>query len=157
MFLEMNKQTHSQRKVLLWATKEKATITKAITMPSKWKDDYQLLCMSEQVILARLRTGHNRLNTHMHKKPKMVLWAVCPCGEEDQTKEHILQNCERHDQNKYTDWPTEKTLNQTVWWWGEPQTDNKAHPYDWPDRVTANEKKKMKKKLCTLFISKVQV
>ena len=94
---------------------KKATITKAIMMPSQEKDAYHLLSRSEQVILARLRTGHNRLNTHMHKKPKMVLWAVCPCGEEDQTKEHILQNCERHDQNKYTDWPTEKTLNQKLY------------------------------------------
>ena len=157
MFLDMNKQTNSQRKVLLWATK-KGNHHQSNYVPSQEKDAYHLLSRSEQVILARLRTGHNRLNTHKHKKPKMVLWAVCPCGEEDQTKEHILQNCERHDQNKYTDWPTEKTLNQKLYGDEENLRQTTKHPYDWPDRVTANEKKKkMKKKLCTLFISKVQV
>ena len=111
MFLEMNKQTHSQKKLLLWATKY-PTITKAIMMPNQEKDAYQLFSMSEQVIM---RTVHSRLNEHMHNKLNMVLWAACTCGEEDQTNEHILQNCERHDQKKYTAWPTEKTLNQKLY------------------------------------------
>jgi len=34
--------------------------------------------------------------------------------------------------------------------------DNRVHPCNWADRVTANEKKEMKK-LCTLFISEVQM
>ena len=91
------------------------TITKAIMMPSQEKDAYQLFSMSEQVIMIRLRTGHSRLNAHMHNKLNMVLWAACTCGEEDQTNEQILQNCERHDQKRYAAWPTEKTLNQKLY------------------------------------------
>ena len=52
---------------------EKATITKAIMMPSQEKDAYHLLSMSEQVVMVRLRTEHNHLNAHMHKQLNMVL------------------------------------------------------------------------------------
>ena len=62
---------------------EKATITKALMMPSQEKGTYNLLSRPEQVILVTLRTEHNRWNAHMHKKLKMVPAAVCPFGEED--------------------------------------------------------------------------
>ena len=32
---------------------------------------------------ARLLSGHNRLNAHMHRKLKFVPSPTCPCGEED--------------------------------------------------------------------------
>ena len=35
------------------------------------KDDYHLLSRKQQVVLVRLRTGHNRLNSHMHRKLKL--------------------------------------------------------------------------------------
>jgi len=35
-------------------------------------------------------------------------------------------------------------------------TDNRVHHCNWPDHVTANEKKKMEK-VCALFISKVHL
>ena len=62
---------------------EKATITKALMMPSQEKGAYNLLSRPEQVIMVTLRTEHNRWNAHMHKKLKMVPSAVCPFGEED--------------------------------------------------------------------------
>ena len=34
------------------------------------KDAYHLLDRPGQVVLARLRSGHNRLNAHMHRKLK---------------------------------------------------------------------------------------
>ena len=103
----------------------KATITKAIMMPSQEKDAYHLLSISEQVIMISLRTEHNRLNAHMHKQLKRVLWAACPCGEGDQTKEHILQNCKRHDQKRYAAWTTEKTPNQKLH--GDERTSDRQH------------------------------
>ena len=75
--------------------KEGATVSYQNRMPipkQVWcqeKSAYHLLSMSEQVIMIRQRTGHNRMNAHMHEQLKMVPWAACPCGEEDQTKEHI--------------------------------------------------------------------
>ena len=38
-----------------------------------------------QVVLARLRSGHNRLNAHMHRKLNIVPSPTCPNGEEYQT------------------------------------------------------------------------
>ena len=97
---------------------EKATITKALMIPSQEKGADRLLSRPEQVIMTRLRTEHNRWYAHMHKKLQMVLSADCPFGEEDwQTTEHILQNCKGHDQERYTAWPTETTLlSENTWW-----------------------------------------
>ena len=54
----------------------------------------KLFSRSEQVIIVRLGTAHTRLNAHM-------LWrAVCLCCKEDQTKEHILQNCKMRDNER---------------------------------------------------------
>ena len=41
----------------------------------------------------RFRTGHNRLNSHMHRKLKLAPSPTCPCGREEQTTEHVLQRC----------------------------------------------------------------
>ena len=49
---------------------EKATITKAIMMPSQEKDAYNLFSRSEQVMMVRLKTGHIRMHAHMHKRLK---------------------------------------------------------------------------------------
>ena len=51
---------------------EKTTIIKTALKPRKGKDAYHLLDRPGQVVLARLRSGHNRLNAHMHRKLKIV-------------------------------------------------------------------------------------
>ena len=51
---------------------EKTTIIKTAQKPRQEKDAYHLLGMPGQVVLARLRSGHNRLNAHMHRKLKIV-------------------------------------------------------------------------------------
>ena len=61
-------------------------------MEGHW-DGYHLLSRKQQVILVRLRTGHNRLNSHIHRKLKLVPSPTCPCGQEEQTTEHVLQRC----------------------------------------------------------------
>ena len=50
---------------------EKKTLIRALTKPKLQRDDYHLLSRKQQVILVRLRTGHNRLNSHMHRKLKL--------------------------------------------------------------------------------------
>ena len=55
---------------------EKKTIIKSTFKGVNQKDDYHLLNREDQVILFRLRTGHNRLNHHMNKKFKLVLVSV---------------------------------------------------------------------------------
>ena len=63
---------------------EKATIIKTALKPRQEKDAYNLLDRPGQVVLTRLRSGHNRLNANMHRKLKIVPFPTCPCGKEDQ-------------------------------------------------------------------------
>ena len=46
---------------------EKITIIKTALKPRKEKDAYHLLDRPGQVVLARLRSGHNRLNVQMYR------------------------------------------------------------------------------------------
>ena len=64
---------------------EMKTIIKSLFRTPRSSDGYHSLTRQEQVILFRLRTGHNRLNHHMHKRFKLVSSPLCPCGEADQT------------------------------------------------------------------------
>ena len=50
----------------------------------KIPDDYHTLDRAGQVTLIRLRTGHNKLNSHMHRKMNLVPSPLCTCGTEDQ-------------------------------------------------------------------------
>ena len=79
---------------------EKNTIIKTALKHRKAKDAYHLLDRPGQVVLARLRSGHNRLNAHMHRK--LVPSPTCPCDEEDQTTEHVLQRCNIHQPERIT-------------------------------------------------------
>ena len=51
----------------------------------KIPDDYDPLNIVGQVTLMRLRTGHNRLNSHMHRRMNLVPSPLWTCGTEDQT------------------------------------------------------------------------
>ena len=59
---------------------EKKTLIRALTMPMTQRDDYHLLFREQQVVLVRLRTGHNGLNSHMHRKLKLASSPTCLCG-----------------------------------------------------------------------------
>ncbi|KAK7098826.1 hypothetical protein V1264_003054 [Littorina saxatilis] len=77
------------------------------------KDDYHLLQREEQVVLLRLRTGHNRLNHHMATKLKLFPSPLCPCGK-NQTADHILQACPYHSALMDTIWPEETALQKKL-------------------------------------------
>jgi len=85
-----NKQTVSDR--------ECKTIIKSIFRHTKKPNySYHILPRKQQVIIFRLRTGHNRLNSHMYRVMK-VPSPLCPCGEADQNAAHILQDCVLYEQ-----------------------------------------------------------
>ena len=94
---------------------EKTTIIKAALKPRQEKDAYHLFDRPGQVVLARLRSGHNRLNTHMHRELKIVPSPTCPCGEEDQKTEHVLQRCNRHQPERIAQWPSVTPLHQKLY------------------------------------------
>ena len=89
---------------------EKKTLVRALTMLRSQRDDYHLLSRMQQVVLVRLRTGHNRLNSHVPSKLKLAPSPTCPCGQEDQTTEHILQRCPLHEATRKDVWPVSTLL-----------------------------------------------
>ena len=75
----------------------------------KQSDSLHKLNRTEQVILFRLRTGHNRFNTHMYNKFKVGESGMSPCNVDVRTAEHLLQHCPLHDAKRRDTWP-EPTL-----------------------------------------------
>ena len=64
---------------------------------------YHTLDRAGQVTLNRLRTGHNRLNSHMHRRMNLVPSPLCTCGTEDQITEHIIKEVQHTNisENRY--------------------------------------------------------
>ena len=94
---------------------EKKTIIKSTFKGKTQRDDYHILNREDQVILFRLRTGHNRLNHHMNKRFKLVPSAACICLQEDQTAEHVLQSCPRFQSVREEVWPYPKSLDTKLY------------------------------------------
>ena len=91
---------------------QKKSMIKAQRKPNlPSRDDYHLLNRQEQVIIFRLRTGHNRLNSHMYTKFKIGTTAKCTCGQANQTSEHILQECANYHTLRCTYWPSDTPMN----------------------------------------------
>ena len=97
---------------------EEKTIIKSLAR-KKWlqkhpnyneKDDYYRLKREDQVILFRLRTGHNRMHAHMHGKLKIGTTDRCPCNTGPMTTEHLLQICPTQDALRKTMWPDRTEL-----------------------------------------------
>ena len=72
-------------------------------------DSLHKLNRTEEVILFRLRTGHNRLNAHMYNKFKVGESEMCPCNADIMTAEYLLQHRPLHDAMRRDTWP-EPTL-----------------------------------------------
>ena len=73
-------------------------------------DSLHKLNRPEQVILFRTRTGHNRLNTHMHSKLKVGESEMCQCNADIMAAEHLVQHCQLHDALRRGMWPEPKPL-----------------------------------------------
>ncbi|KAK7097237.1 hypothetical protein V1264_004247 [Littorina saxatilis] len=68
---------------------------------------YECVCniRAPLVTIFRLRTGHNRLNKHLHSKLKVVPSPMCPCGEAEQDTHHIPQDCGNFQLLRRKMWP----------------------------------------------------
>ena len=93
---------------------EMNTIIKSLFRTPQSTDSYHQLTRQEQVIIFRLRTGHNRLNCHMNKRFKLVPSPRCPCGEADQTAEHVLQECRNFQSLREEIWPRPLSLQDKL-------------------------------------------
>ncbi|XP_062579709.1 uncharacterized protein LOC134241701 [Saccostrea cucullata] len=92
----------------------KTIITSLHTTPQQ-QDSYHQLARPEQTTIFRLRTGHNRLNQHLHRVMKVIPSPMCPCGEADQNTEHLLQHCRIHQALRNNTWPTPTTLQEKLY------------------------------------------
>ena len=79
------------------------------------KDPYYQLTRQEQVIIFRLRTGHNRLRRHLYNKLKIGDTDRCQCGEDIQDTEHILQACSLYNMRRIQTWPTPVEATQKLY------------------------------------------
>ena len=90
---------------------EKKTLIKAAFRPAPTTEDaYHKLDRWQQAIIFRLRTGHCRLKAHLYKKFRLVPSPLCTCGEEE-TPEHVIQNCPLYDRMRSRAWPTRADLH----------------------------------------------
>jgi ribonuclease HI len=78
------------------------------------QDPILKLNRSQQTTIFRLRTGHCRLQAHLHKI-KASQTAQCPCQNGPQTPEHILQTCPLFDDLRTQTWPTETKMVDKLW------------------------------------------
>ena len=102
---------------------ESKTLVKA-AMARKWKRDHpdsdpsdpiHGMSRSQQTIIFRLRTGHNRLRQHMYKRFKVGDSEICPCGQAPQNTEHVLQTCSSHRQLRARTWPNHIPLEKKLY------------------------------------------
>ena len=102
---------------------ESKTLVKA-AMARKWKSDHpdsdpsdpiHGMTRSQQTIIFRLRTGHNRLRQHMYKRFKVGDSEICPCGQAPQNTEHVLQTCSSHKQLRARTWPNHTPLEKKLY------------------------------------------
>ena len=78
-------------------------------------DPYYLLNRPDQVIIFRLRTGHNRLKHHLFNKLKIGDTDKCSCNSALETTEHILQSCPLLRDLRTKTWPEPRDLSQKLY------------------------------------------
>ena len=102
---------------------DEKTIIKTLSK-KKWRqqhpnynqsDSLHNLNRPEQVILFRLRTGHNRRNAHMYNKFKVGESEMCPCNADIMTAETLLQHCQLHDAMRWDMWPEPTLLSDKLY------------------------------------------
>ena len=78
-------------------------------------DGYYSLERSEQVLLFRLRTGHNRLNDHMYRILRIGRSVMCPCNTAPMTSAHVLQECPSYEASRRAIWPQSTPLDTKLY------------------------------------------
>ena len=74
-----------------------------------------MLDRAGHVILICLHTGHNRLNSHMHRSVNLVPSPPYTFGTEDQTTEHIRKICPLFQHLREHIWSDRTSLHQKLY------------------------------------------
>ena len=115
----------------------------------KDNDAWHYLERQDQVTIFRLRTGHNKLQSHMFHRFRVGDSPLCPCGSEPMTATHILQQCQLLVTTRAHFWPTSTPLDVKLW--GSLEELQKTAHFIRTTRIDVsreNEKKKKKKVQC---------
>ncbi|BFZ11656.1 hypothetical protein BsWGS_14695 [Bradybaena similaris] len=107
--------TKEQPNVPITYHQKKRIIKSTRKQPIPAQDDYYKMDRPEQVIIFRLRTGHNRLRSHMYTTFRIGDSAICTCGLALQTAEHILQVCPKYNLMRPAYWPIETTVETKLY------------------------------------------
>ncbi|RUS79785.1 hypothetical protein EGW08_012432 [Elysia chlorotica] len=78
-------------------------------------DAYHALTRAEQVVIFRLRTGHNRLNHHLYTKLHIGTSDQCTCQTGGQTVIHVLQHCPMYENLRNLMWPQDTPMAQKLY------------------------------------------
>ncbi|RUS91759.1 hypothetical protein EGW08_000467 [Elysia chlorotica] len=78
-------------------------------------DAYHALTRAEQVVIFRLRTGHNRLNHHLYTKLHIGTSDQCTCQTGGQTVIHVLQHCPMYENIRNLMWPQDTPMAQKLY------------------------------------------
>ena len=70
---------------------------------------------ADQVIMLRLRTGHNKMRAHLFNRLKIGESDLCPCDTAPMTTAHLLQDCPLHEAFHQATWPTMTTLTEKLY------------------------------------------
>ena len=70
------------------------------------RDPFYNLSREDQVIIFRMRTGHNRMNAHL-RRINLSQTDLCPCRNAPMTSDHILQDCQNFTRLRQGIWPQE--------------------------------------------------
>ena len=71
--------------------------------------------ITEAAQIFRLRTGHNRLNHHLHTKFGIGQTGEHPCNMGQQTADHILQTCPTYAAARDNVWPPPTSLEKKLY------------------------------------------
>ena len=77
-------------------------------------DQLPHLLRYQQTTIFRLRTGHCRLRSHLHRLG-LSHTPDCPYETSIHTPEHILQSCPLHREARIRHWPDGVALSQQLW------------------------------------------
>ena len=78
------------------------------------EDPMLKLPRKQQVVIFRLRTGHCRLRSHLHRLG-LSHTPNCPCDTGPHTPEHILQSCPQYQDLRTQQWPHGATIAEKLW------------------------------------------
>ena len=78
----------------------------------------------------------------MHRKLKIVPSPTCPCGEEDQTTEHVFRDVTDTNQSEPQSAFSNSASPEIIWGLGGPEEDHQLRHCCWTGRVSEREEER---------------